>query len=53
MTVTSVIRGKAKFIILIVDDSGELMKAWLKYTANKMFQNDGHQSCWSETLHQR
>ena len=42
----------AKFIIWIVEDSGELTKAWLKYAVNKMFQNDRHQSCWAETLHQ-
>ena len=42
----------AKFIIWIVEDSGELMKAWLKYAVNEVFQNDRHQSCWVETLHQ-
>ena len=42
----------AKFIIWIVEDSGELMKGWLKYDVNKLFQNDRHQSCWAETLHQ-
>ena len=39
-------------IIWIVEDSGELTKAWLKYAVNKVFQNDRHQSCWVETLHQ-
>ena len=33
----------------IVQDSGE---AWLKYAVDKVFQNDGHQSYWAETLHQ-
>ena len=42
----------AKLIIRIVEDSGELTKSWLKYAANKVFQNDRHQSCWTETLHQ-
>ena len=36
----------------IVQDSGELTKACLKYAVDKEFQNDGHQSCWAETLHQ-
>ena len=36
----------------IVQDSGELTKAWLQYAVDKMFQNDGHQSYWAETLHQ-
>ena len=26
----------------IVEDSGELMKACLKYAVDKLFQNDGH-----------
>ena len=37
----------------IVQDSGELTKAWLKYAADKVFQNDGHQRYWAEVLHQR
>ena len=36
----------------IVDDSGDLTKACLKYAADKVFKNDGHQSYWAETLHQ-
>ena len=48
-----VTHSMAKFIIWIVEDSGELTKAWLKYAVNKVFQNDGYQSCWAETLHQR
>ena len=36
----------------IVQDSGELTKACLKYAVDKVFQNDGHQSYWAETLHQ-
>ena len=36
----------------IVEDSGELKKACLKYAVDKVFQNDGHQSCWADTLHQ-
>ena len=36
----------------IVQDSGELMKADLKYAVDKVFRNDGHQSYWAETLHQ-
>ena len=50
--VSLVTHSKAKFIIWIVEDSGELTKAWLKYAVNKVFQNDSHQSCWTETLHQ-
>ena len=50
--VSLVTHSMAKFIIQIIGDSGELMKAWLTYAVNKMFQNDGHQSCWTETLHQ-
>ena len=42
----------AKFISWIVEDSGELTKAWLKYAVNKVLQNDRHQSCGAETLHQ-
>ena len=34
----------AKFVIWIVEDSGELTKACLKYAVDKVFQNDGHQS---------
>ena len=33
----------------IVEDSGELTKACLKYAVEKVFQNDGHQSYWAET----
>ena len=47
-----VTRNMAKFIIWIVEDSGELTKAWLKYAVDKVFQNDRYQSCWAETLHQ-
>ena len=36
----------------IVEDSGELMKACLKCAVDKVFQNDGYQSYWAETLHQ-
>ena len=36
----------------IVQDSGELTKACLKYAIDKVFQKDGHQSYWAETLHQ-
>ena len=36
----------------IVQDSGELTKAYLKYAVDKVFQNDGHQSYWAETSHQ-
>ena len=36
----------------IVEDSGELTKACLKYAVGKVFQNDGHQSYWAETYHQ-
>ena len=36
----------------IVEDSGELTKACLKYAVDKVFQNDGHQSCWADTLRQ-
>ena len=36
----------------IVQDSEEQMKAWLTYAVDKVFQNDGHQSYWAETLHQ-
>ena len=36
----------------LVQDSEELTKACLKYAADKVFQNDGHQSYWAETLHQ-
>ena len=36
----------------LVQDSGELTKAWLKYAVDKVFQNDGHQSYWADTLHQ-
>ena len=49
--VSSVIRSMAKLIIWINEDSGELTKASLKYAVNKMFQDDGYQSCWAETLH--
>ena len=36
----------------IVEDSGELMKAciYFRMAADKVFQNDGHQSYWAETL---
>ena len=50
--VSLVTHSKAKMIIWIVEDSGELTKAWPKYAVNKMFQTDGYQSCWAETLHQ-
>ena len=33
----------------IIEDSGELTKAWLKYGVDKVFQNNGHQSYWAET----
>ena len=36
----------------IVRDSEELKKACLKYALDKVFQNDGHQSYWAETLHE-
>ena len=48
--ISSVIRSIAKLIIWIVEDSGELMKASLKYAVNKVFQHDEYQSCWAETL---
>ena len=50
--VSLVTNNMAKFIIWIVEDSGELTKACLKYAVKKVFQNDGHQSYWAETLHQ-
>ena len=51
-TIPSVICGMEKFIIWIVEDSRELTKACRKYAVDKVFQNDGNQSCWPETLHQ-
>ena len=33
----------------IVEDSGELTKVCLRYAADKVFQNDAHQSYWAET----
>ena len=33
----------------IVEDSGELTKACLKYAVDKVFRNDGYQSYWAET----
>ena len=36
----------------IVQDSGELTKAWLKYAVDQVFQNDGHKRYWAETLQQ-
>ena len=36
----------------VVQDSGELTKACLKYAVEEVFQNDGHQSYRAETLHQ-
>ena len=36
----------------IVQDSGELTKACLKYAVDKVFQNNGHHIYWDETLHQ-
>ena len=50
--VSLVTHSMEKFIIWIVEDSGELTKAWLKYAVNNVFQNDGHQSYWAETLYQ-
>ena len=53
--VPSVIRNMTKFIIWIVEDSGECLeneKACLKHAVDKVFQNDGDQSYWAETLHQ-
>ena len=50
--VSLVTHSMAKFIIWIVEDSGELTKASLKYAVNEVFQNDRHQSCWTETLYQ-
>ena len=41
------IHSMAKFIIWIAEDSGELMKASLKYAVDKVFQNDEHESCWA------
>ena len=35
----------AKFIIWIVEDSGELTKAWVKYAVNEVFQNDRLRIC--------
>ena len=32
----------AKLKIWIVEVYGELTKAWLKYAADKVFQQDGH-----------
>ena len=34
----------AKIKIWIIEVYGELTKAWLKYSADKVFQQDGHQS---------
>ena len=48
----SVIFTMAKLKIWIVEVYGELMKAWLKYAADKVFQQDGHYTYWAETLHQ-
>ena len=48
----SVIFGMAKLKILIVKVYGELTKAWLRYAADKEFQQDGHQPHRAETLHQ-
>ena len=45
--VSSVICSMAKLITWIVEDSGKLTKASLKYAVNKVFQNDGYQSCWA------
>ena len=42
--VSSVICSMAKLIIWIVEDSGELMKASLKYAVYKVFQHDGYES---------
>ena len=50
--VSLVTYSMAKFISWIVEDSGELTKACPKYAVNKVFQNDGRQSCLAETLHQ-
>ena len=36
----------------IVQYSGELTKACLKYAVDKVFQNSDHQSYWAETLYQ-
>ena len=50
--VSLVIRNMAKLIIWIVEVFRELMKAWLRYAVNKMFQHNGHPNCQAETLHQ-
>ena len=50
--VSLVTHSMTKSIIWIVEDSGELTKAQLKYAVNKVFQNDRHQCFWAETLHQ-
>ena len=41
-------RSMAQLIIWIVEDSGELTKAclYIKHAADKVFPNDGHQSCF-------
>ena len=49
--VSLVAHSIAKFISWIIEDSGEITKAWLKYAVHKVFQNDRYQSCWAETLH--
>ena len=36
----------------IVQDSGELTKAWPTCAVNRVFQNDRHKSGWAEALHQ-
>ena len=49
--ISTVILSTAKYMIWIVEDSGELTKTWLKYAVDKVFQHDGNHSCWAETLH--
>ena len=50
--VSSVTFSMAKLTIWIVEVYGELTKAWLKYAADKVFQQDRHQPYWAETLHE-
>ena len=38
--ISSMIRSMSKLVIWIAEDSGELIKASLKYSVNKMFQHD-------------
>ena len=46
------IRSSAKLIIWIVEMYGELIKTWLKYAVNKVFEHDVYQTCSAETLQQ-